>query len=316
MKWAVASMALACGASALGCDAIVVDMSPDQKEIGGDFVGSNGASGGGSIPSTALAWKGSDTSTPILSGGPDALVLSWTSFPQATCGLALPFDVPAPCLDQSQLVLTIPPQLARPARISLDDPRVLFHTVTHFADCSGGGGEGMMPGGLLEIVSSDANALTVSLTDVHNGSFDGEHQVQRCGTPLPPFVPTAAVAVAGSALSENPSTGTGPADPDALYVFLGTSPGTCAEPRPIVDCTQNSQMVLSLPAALQVPGEVPLTDPQLGATYTSPYELCAANAPSGGTITILDASATAITVRVLGSGWAALDGDYDVAICP
>jgi hypothetical protein len=312
MKKLVAGVAWTCGAALLGCDPVIVDVTPDHQLQSGPSVA---ATGGGSTPSNALAWMNSDALVPA-SDDPDALVLSLASFEQSQCGFVLPSN-PDACVDEAQLVLTIPPELNRPALISLDDPRILFSSTRHFAECGGGGGFGMSYGGTLEIVSSDASAVTVKLLGARDPAFDGEHVAARCGTEPPPFALRSAVAVRGSTLSGDPSSGTGPvADPDALYVFVGTTPGTCAEPHPVVDCTENSQMVLRLPPALQTAGEVALNDPQVDAVYTSPMNSCAPEVSDGGTMTILAASETSLTARVFGSGWAMLDGDYDVAICP
>jgi hypothetical protein len=329
MKRPVAVVALACGATLLGCEPVVVDLTPDHLVQNGPGAGSGG--GAISAMSSALAYKGSDAPAPfedmaeIVSGPgtkfhPDALVLSFANVHQTACGFVLPgytSSSSCPDVEGSQLVLAIPPELFAPGMISLGDPRIQFSSVIHLPGCGGGSGFGMGFGGQLEIVARDATTVTVKLTDV-DPMLAGQYVAEQCGTPLPPYAPpTDAVAVPGSALSGDPSSGTGPAaDPDVLYVFLGTTPGTCAEPHPTVDCTENSQMVLSLPPALQVPGAIALTDPQIDAVYTAPINSCAAAVPEAGTMTILEASETSLKIRVFDSGWAALDGNYDVAICP
>jgi hypothetical protein len=219
------------------------------------------------------------------------------------------------CTDQSQFVIGIPPELARPGPIDLTDPRLVLSWTVQPPQCGGNGGG--LYGGMLEITSSDATSVSVTLTGAQEPLFDGQYVATRCGTQPPPFIPTTAVAVPGSSIAGDPSSGTGAAaQPDALYVFLGSTPGTCGEPHPAVDCDANSHMVLSLPPGLQAPGEVALNDPQIGAVFTSPWNACQATVPEAGTMTILQASATSLYVRVLRSGLAALDGDYEVANCP
>jgi hypothetical protein len=275
---------------------------------------------GGPVSET-FAWKGSDGAFLALEPvDPDALVLSLTNVDQS-CGFVMPeprLDDACVPEDQWQLLFAIPPELDRPGLIDLGDPRIQFASVTRVADCLGGGtGVGHAAGGTLEILASDETSVTFELTGAQPGAPSGLFVAARCGAPPPRFVPSPAVAVRGSALPGNPSSGTGPtADPDALYLFFGEVPGTCADPRPTGDCTSNRQMVLGLPPALQSAGEVSLTDPAIDAIYTALENSCSTAAPDAGTITISNVSETAMAVRIYGSGWAAFDGDYAVTICP
>ncbi len=320
MKRVVVGVVVVCSAVLVGCEPIVMDVVEAQ-----DPAVAGGNPTGGGPAANALAWKASDGTPGLVSpeAVPDALVLSFGNVEQA-CGISSPFDpLSGPCVaaDQWQLLLSIPPELNRPALIDLADPRIPWSYSIRMPNCGGGTGQGTGGYmGTLEIVASDAASVTVKLRDVSPTTpplFDGDYVAARCGTVPPPFAPTPAVAVHGSGLTGDPSSGTGATpDPDALYVFLGTTPGTCADPAPTVDCLTNRQMVLSLPPALQVPGDVALTDPQLDAMYTAPENSCGAAAPASGTVTITSIDDTQMTLRIYGSEWAAFDGDYVVTLCP
>jgi hypothetical protein len=270
-----------------------------------------------------FAWKGSDGAFPGLDPiDPDALVLALANVDQS-CGFLMPDPLlgGGPCApeDQWQLLLAIPPAVNRPGLIDLGDPRVQFASAARFADCSGGAtGTGHGTAGTLEILASDETSVTFQLeAGFPEETLSGVFVAARCGAPPPPFAPSPAVAVRGSTLSGNPSSGTGPtADPDALYLFFGEVAGTCADPHPAGDCTTNRQMVLGLPTAMQVPGEVSLADPAIDAMYRAPENSCSTAAPDGGTLTISSVSETAMALQIYGSGGAAFDGDYAVTICP
>jgi hypothetical protein len=324
MKRAVAGVALACGTALLGCEPLIVDLTPDQQPV--QIPSASSATGGGDGDgdgdgTTAFAWKGEDGAFPGLDPiDPDALVLSLANVDQS-CGFLMPDPLTdGPCTPEMewQLLLAIPPAVNRPGLIDLGDPRVQFASATRFADCVGGAtGTGHGTAGTLELLASDETSVTFELHGAEPGPTSGVFVAARCGAPPPAFAPSPAVAVPGSTLSGNPSSGTGPtADPGALYLFFGEVPATCAEPQSTGDCTANRQMVLALPPGLQIPGEVSLTDPTIDAMYTAPENSCSTAAPDAGTLTISSVTDTTMAVRIYGSSSAAFDGEYAVTICP
>jgi hypothetical protein len=232
----------------------------------------------------------------------------------------------------SQMILMIPPALDRPGLIDLTDTRIGAYESVWESTC--GGGSGNTPGfrGTLEIVSSEATTLSVKLqVGVHQAGWpllDGDYTVLRCGAPPPVTPPSAAMAVLGSNLPAPPG---GPApDPTALYLFMGTAAETCQDPWSSNDCTQTSRVMLSLPAALQMPGIINLSDPAIAATYDDsrdpPYACTAYDHIGGtmpnGTIEILSIDASGLSFKIYGShidngsGGFNADGLYAASICP
>lgn len=295
----------------------------EQASVGQPPAG--GTSAPADAPMPGKAWKASDGVPPSADPharfpiDPNAVVLSLTSVEQS-CGYVMPELDIGECApeDEWQLLVAIPPALARPARIDLADPRLFFAWSDQRTDCTGGTGYGNSWEGTMEIHATDDVQVTgrVDFGDPFE-LFRGEFVATRCGTPPPAFVPSPAVAVRGSALDVNPSSGTGPAaDPDTLYLYFDHAGATCADARPITDCTSNRQMVVGLPPALQVPGEISLADPSVDAMYIASEHSCSSASPDPGTLTISSISEAGMSVRVFGSGRAAMDGDYDVSICP
>lgn len=309
------------------CEPVVFDLVVEGS--GGGSAASatsvtSSASGGEGSPQ-ALAFRGAEApvggdlpagSAPI--GDPESLVLYFgnTSF---TCEAPLMSSACDGTM-KWQFVLSIPPELDREGLIYLDDPRIGFSEVITLDSCGGGGGSGNGFWGTLEILALDATSVSVRLTGTTATSelaFDGDYVATRCGSVPAPAPPTPAIALGGSDVVGNPSSGTGPtADPAALYLYAGSVPGTCEEPAPIVDCGTERQLVLSLPPELQVPGVVALDAPEIDAIYSGPGTSCGPATFDGGTLEISLIDEEAVEFRVLGSGYAGFDGLYRAARCP
>jgi hypothetical protein len=311
----------------------------------------------GPAPKSMLAMRAGDVNwdlnkSPIGPGGsppwtdPDSLVLFFSTDSQECsdpvlarrCVGAGPFW---------QAVIAIPSNLAHPGLISLQDPRITVYAAISFIDgaveCSGGGHQGPSFSGTLELISDGSSTLSVKLTDgvqafgestvngVHKGPLilDGEYTGMLCGA-LPPAAPPApALAFHGADLPADPG-GSAPPDADAVVVFLGTLPDTCQDPWAAADCTSDLRLKFTLPAALQKPGVLSLSDPALAARYTVPASPgsagCAESsaAPVNGTVEILTSDAAGLTFKVYQSfvdvtatsGFLYFDGLYSAPICP
>jgi hypothetical protein len=307
-----------------GCKPIVFySIQEDQ----GPGPSQSGPSGGGVIGGvSALAIRGADAPVSFVSTmDPETLVLFFASTPLQCAEPVITFpDVGGPCPGGPgwQLILTIPPELNRPGVVDLDDPRIGFSRTIRLDDCGGGFGYGFGGGywGTLTILSVDDDSVSVQLSGTAASAtvtFDGDYVAERCGpAPVTP-PPSPVVATFGAGLSGNPSSGTGPqADPDALYIFGGTSPGTCSEPVPTVDCQSNRQFVFSLPASLRVPGVINLNDPLIDAIHSTPYTSCGPATFDAGTLEITSIDASHIAYAITGAGPSGLNGLYEGAICP
>jgi hypothetical protein len=271
---------------------------------------------------------------------PDSLVLFFSSdFQQCNdpvlarrCLGAAPFW---------QAIVAIPPELARPGLIDLQDPRIRGYTSLSAMDgtpaCGGGGGLGPLSTGTLEILESGPAGLALKLSGgapgFGNVMLDGEYTAQICGTLAAALPPTPALAIRGSDLpagSGGSSSGGGaPPDPDSLLVVLGTLPDTCSDPLAAADCTTASRLTFTLPPALQKPGIIDLSDPSIAATYTVAASSASSSCgpPSGplveGTVEILTSDASGLTFKVYRSfsSWSQsvpfyFDGLYAASICP
>ena len=306
-----------------GCKPIVF-YSIQEDQGSGPGPSQSGPSGGGVGGGiSALAMRGADAPVSFDSTmDPETLVLFFASTPLQCAEPALTF--PDPCAGAPaswQFILSIPPELNRPGVVDLADPRIGFSYTIRFADC--GGGSGWSVGGhwgTLTILSVDDDSVSVQLSGTAASAtvtFDGDYVAERCGpAPVTP-PPSPVVATFGAGLSGNPSSGTGPqADPDALYIFGGTSPGTCSEPVPTVDCQSNRQFVFSLPASLRVPGVINLNDPLIDAIHSTPYTSCGPATFDAGTLEITSIDASHIAYAITGAGPSGLNGLYEGAICP
>jgi len=308
-----------------GCKPIVFNSI--QEEQGSGFgpspSGPSGGGVGGGI--SALAIRGADAPVSFSSTmDPESLVLFFASTPLQCAEPAITFpDIGGPCPGAPvwQLILSIPPELNRPGVVDLADPRINFSHNIRFDDCGGGSAWGVGGyWGTLTILSADDDSVSVQLSGTSataTVNFDGDYVAERCGpAPITP-PPSPVVATLGEGLSDNPSSGTGPqADPDALYIFGGTAPGSCAEPVPTVDCMSNRQFVFSLPAALRVPGVINLNDPLIDAIYSTPSTACGPATFDEGTLEITSIDASHIAFAIAGAGPTGLNGLYEGAICP
>ncbi|MDC3961730.1 hypothetical protein [Polyangium jinanense] len=263
---------------------------------------------------------------------PDALVLFFSDSLQECSQPVIESGTPVPaCIDPFwQLFLVIPPELNRPGVIDLQDRRIFSYLGVSLPSCGGATesyGHGFV--GTLEIVESDATSVSVKL---NTGTLpppypdvDGDYTATFCSTAPPPSPPSPALAVQGENLATPPG-GASP-DPDALYLFLGTEPGSCQDPWSPIDCTHTSRVMLRLPPSLQTPGIIDLTDPAIAASYwrgsapgcndatdTGPF--------AGGTIEILSIDAGEVLCKVYGSAtpldWGSFnaDGLYAATLCP
>jgi hypothetical protein len=290
---------------------------------------------------------------PTSADDPDRLVLLFSNAalscqsPTMTCGADSVWET----------VMSVPSDLVRVGPIDLGNPRVTLTEWQLFGGemgmCGGGGGgagEGTppAPGKTLEIVSTDSGSisiklsggLTAGLETMMNGmwtstavSLDGPWTGSRCEPAPTAPPPKAAVAIKGSSLPaglpSNPTIGT-TVDPTALYVFLGTGTQTCMAPLPDLGCAGAGRITLRIPAALQQPGTINLSDPQLAASFEITPPTGTSNCtpgPSGsfsqGTLTISSADASGLTFTLYqsaasGQSVALLDADglYQATICP
>ena len=321
-----------------GCAPTVLD--PVHGEGGSSSAGTTTASGPGSSTALdALAMRAGDL--PSGSGpwpqtpDPDALVLFFASEAQSCSDpfINMPLNmVPSSSCDPYwQTALLIPPELDRAGLIDLRDPRIGWAASEVFASCAGQGG-GVTPGtqGTLEILGSDATSVSVTLSGGVKSMMtviDGSYSAKRCDTAPPVTPPAPAIAILGANLPA--ADGGATPDPTALYVFLGSAPETCQDPLSDIDCTNTSRLVFSLPASLQQPGTISLSDPAIAATGTvsgSPQSPpCAATTASftQGTLEISSIDATAISFTVYQSfipgasvtGGFDADGLYAASIC-
>jgi hypothetical protein len=322
-----------------GTQAAETPVVPGTPTVGGD---------GGNI---VLAQRASDVNWQTGEGfwpslppwQPDSLVLFFSTDAQQ-CAQPL---LGQRCLGSGQFwqeVIIVPPVLAHPGLIDLTDSRISeFSTATlpdGSATCGGGGYSGPGRSGTLELIGDGASTLSAKLTDVESImshsivdgvdqgliSLDGVYTGQLCGA-LPSYPPTPALAIRGADAPAGSGTPTPAAD--SLLVALGTLPDTCADPWAADDCTLASRLTFTLPAALQKPGMIDLSDPAIAASVTrrasGGSSVC--EPPSGpftqGTIEILSSDAAGLTFKVYqaftppsDSAPVFFDGLYSATICP
>jgi hypothetical protein len=162
-------------------------------------------------------------------------------------------------------------------------------------------------------------------------SLQGQFTAARCEPAPAPPPPVAAVAISGAelpaGLPSSPTIGATP-DPTALYLFLGTGAQTCADPLSPLGCTGDARITLALPAALQQPGTLELSDPRLAGSIEVAANGQGANCTSStgsfmtGTLTIASIDASGISFSLYQSlttsavGPVDLDGLYQATVCP
>jgi hypothetical protein len=137
----------------------------------------------------------------------------------------------------------------------------------------------------------------------------------------------------------SPTIGATP-DPTALYVFLGSGSPSCADPMAPIGCGPTrcggpdfactpGRTVLKIPAALQQPGAIDLTDPRIAASVEvgsgaeEPGCTSTVGAFTKGTLTITRADASGIAFTLFQSLSASApdakfdaDGLYEATVCP
>lgn len=333
-----------------GCSPIVLEpLSGTQAAEtpvvpGAPMVGGDGGNIVLALRAADVNWQSGGSALPYLPAWePDSLVLFFSTDAQQ-CGQPL---LGQRCLGSGpfwQEVLVIPPVLAHPGLIDLTDSRISeYSTATLPAEsvtCSGGGYSGPGRRGTLELIGDGSPMLTAKLTNVRSImsnaivdgvdqgviSLDGVYTGQLCGT-LPTYPPIPALAIRG--VDAPPGSGTPTPAADSLLVALGTLPDTCADPWAAADCTLASRLTFTLPAALQKPGVIDLSDPAIAAAVTlhasSGSSVC--EPPSGpftqGKIEIVSIDAGGLTFRVYQASTPAsdiapvfFDGLYSATICP
>jgi hypothetical protein len=330
-----------------GCQALVLD------GVGGGGGGSDvstvdGTTGTGTVTGSgagAIAIRygdlppgsGVDASFLPTPPDPDALVLVFSNQPISCSNLVPSFSIPPDPCDGSDMwatVIVVPPVLDHQGEIDLQDERIAETAEEALPGCNGGG-ERQTPGGSGQLVigSGDTSTLNVTLQGgvmAMSTVIDGSYAAQWCSTPPTPPAPAPAVAIPGASLPPGalgaPGVGTSP-DPTATYVFLGTGMQTCASPVADV-CPGAAQLTFKLPAGT-TSGTFDLTDPQVEAWYSYDGSLGQMGAncndmigqvTSGmGTVQVLSADATSLSLRVYGSYNAGLvfdvDGLYTASIC-
>lgn len=350
-NWILALGALSVVGSA--CNPVVLD--PLKATPGAVIPGDTTTSGGGNGGRVVLAmrsgdinWQDPDDFHPdgVPWSNPDSLVLFFGTDAQECSNPVLVHR----CLGSGpfwQEVFILPPELAHPGLINLIDPRIAQYSNAFWPNgttmCGSKGYWGKGRSGTLELISDGLTTLSAKLAGVEGvGSgavidgvdqgplfIDGTYTGDLCGAP-PPFAPaTPALAIRGMDLPAGPGGMVTP-EPDSLVVFLGTLPDTCQDPWAAADCTSAARLSFTLPAALQKPGVLTLSDPALGATYTdaatSGSSTCAQSSwkPTNSTVEILTSDAGGLTFKVYNAslngtasgGWLAFDGLYSAPICP
>jgi hypothetical protein len=343
----------------VGCAPTVLD--PIHQGTGGG--GTVGTQAGGTtmlamlfkdVPPTPNPSNPEAAQLPSTPDDPDALILIFSNVavtcasPAITCDGELGWET----------MFAVPSDLVRVGTIDLANPRVSTTKWTFLGDgmgmCGGGGGAGGPSpvgaslsgwGNTLQITSTDSGSISVELSGGVLGGLsgssndmtfdavhlDGSYTASRCEPAPATPPPNAAVAILGSklpaGLPANPTIGTTP-DPTALYVFLGTGTQTCADPLSDLGCSGAGRMVLKIPAALQQPGTLQLSDPQLAASAELTWSMgnCTARPMDSfvpGTLTISSADTTGLTFTLFQSAVETsspplfdADGLYQATICP
>jgi hypothetical protein len=359
-RWMTALGTLAVTVTSTKCAPVVIGGGSGGESSGSEntVTGASGTGGPTTPASTtviAILVKDLPTATnstmPSLLNGPwgsqdpDALVLMFSNEPEPCASPT----IGGVCSAQTewQSILVLPPDLVRVGLVDLANPRIAGVSFTYFdTSCSGGGGGGQAPGGTMEIVSTDAGSITVNLIDGLLGSagatfngvpspqvtLQGAYTASRCEAAPPPPPPAAAVAISGAklpaGLPSSPTIGASP-DPTALYLFLGSGAQTCGDPLSPLGCTGEGRITLRLPAALQQPGTLDLSDPELAGSIEIAAEGGTANCTTSlgsftqGTLTITSLDASGISFSLYQSLTAspsgpAFDGDgqYRASLCP
>lgn len=350
-NWILALGALSLMGSA--CNPIVLDPLTDAPREDTPVVPQmNG--GHGAHPVLAMRggdvnWQENYISSPKVGppwSDPDSLVLFFGSEAQECSNPVLAENCSSDHQTFWQLVLGIPPELARPGLIDLTDQRIsAYRTMSNYygaPECLASGEEGPSEWGTLELISDGTTALKAKLLGVPmggvvvngvllgGGNLDGEYIGQICGALAAVASPTPALAIRGADLSPSPTLGDHPAD-DSLVIFLGTLPDTCGDPWAAANCKTANRLSFTLPVALQKPGVISLSDPAIAATYTvaaASGGTSACGLPAGpiefGTVEILDINDNWLSFRIYQSTsfYTSLttalffDGLYAAPICP
>jgi hypothetical protein len=351
--------------TAAGCAPLVLDPVQRQDSTASTSAASGGGTSSGDpapgttviaalfkdIPVGPPSTQASNPAGYLTGADPDTLVLMWSNEPLSCADPEIGVTCNGGTVWQG--VLAIPPDLVRVGLVDLANPRIRGLSYAYSGEagstaCSGGGGGGgPLEGGTVEIVSTDSGTITVNLLtgllgspgETINGvvsapvTLQGMYTASRCEPAPTPPAPRAAVAITGAnlpaGLPASPTIGTSP-DPTAIYLFVGTTTQTCADPLSSVGCDGAARMTIAIPAALQVPGTLQLSNPQLATSIEIAADSGTANCTSSvdaafmaGTLTIHSVDAGGIsfslyqslTVTTLDVD-ADLDGLYQAPLCP
>ncbi|EYF00748.1 hypothetical protein [Chondromyces apiculatus] len=239
------------------------------------------------------------------------------------------------CPTEWHLTVVLGPSRQAPGVYMLPDPDITtsFTTEGHGPDpntCMAS--LGMLTGGTLEVVSSDATGLSVTLSGVPEVEVNGTHDLFHCGG-VGPVGQTEAIALYASQFppdnggDSSSSTSGGGVDPDTLHVILGNYGPTCGDPFGFnEDCTVAEWHVgVSLPLAYQTPGIYDLADPNLNSFASEQLpsndpEICSGGGGSftDGTIEVVSILPTELLVRFNGVSAHASELQQDIRIprCP
>jgi hypothetical protein len=366
-RWFTALGALAVVVTNAKCAPVVAPAGPPEGAGGGGSSGPTGSTGsaGGGEATTGVAILAKDLPpAPSGPGGtmlptvtqfvgnvdPDTLVLLFSDQALSCADPVVGTSCPDAIVWQSALLL--PPDLVRVGPVDLANPRIssfsfLFAGSSGTCGGGGGGGGGGPNGpGTLNITSSDSGSITVDLVTpllatsggTFNGvpvpetTFTGTFTLTRCEAAPAPPPPNPAVAIRGADLPaglNSPTIGATP-DPTALYVFLGSGTETCADPMAALGCDGAGRIVLKIPAALQQPGTMDLSNPELATSVEIAGD---DGSPSCGTSVGSTFSQGTLTVASIDAGGISLtlyqtltasssgpdfdaDGLYQATICP
>jgi hypothetical protein len=313
--------------------------------------GPSGSGGSGGVDSATSGTSGGYTSsgssgTGSIPGGndPDTLDLTITKGAPVCNG----DNSVAPC-DDWRVNISIPVALQHPGTIPLSSLALnssFFFTSPPdgSGSCVGGsGGGGSFIKGSIEILSIDAEKVVFKLKNEFNA--DGKYVAEVCAPPPPPpppppAGPTSVIALLESEVVPEPPTGGSSSvsssssasatsgggtvvDPDSLRLILSDNPLVCDHPLAPVGCP-GWKISIRIPPALQHPGIIPLSSPELSSFGSANFQSEGSTTCSfgggtfwDGTIEIVSIDATQVTFRLADTQkWMVnADGEYTAPRC-